>query len=96
MKPLNRGELLNRAFPMGDCIPNDAIDLIEANERAKCEAKFKQTLYELDWSKILHEAILLRQSSWPADIGNHTEWRNAGDTIMAALISRLKKQKVIT
>ena len=40
-KPLNRGELLNRAFPMGGCIPNDAIDLIEANERAKCEAEMK-------------------------------------------------------
>ena len=61
MKPLNREGM------------EQLIKDIEANERAKCEAEFKQKLYELDWAKILHEAI-----------------------IMAAFISRLKKQKVIT
>ena len=82
MKPLNREGM------------EQLIKDIEANERAKCEAKFKQTLYELDWAMILKNAIAMRTGSW--NFPNITEWRNAGDTIMAALISRLKKQKVIT
>jgi hypothetical protein len=49
-----------------------------------------QILGELDWMKILKNAINSRPSSWSDK--PVLEWRNAGDTVFCALVNELRER----
>ena len=53
----------------------------------------KFEIYQLDWIKILHEAIKARPKSWNQD--PVYEWRNASDEICGALIHALEEKSLI-
>lgn len=55
--------------------------------------KIKQEIYQLDWIKILNEAIKSRPSSW--NDNPIREWRNASDEILGALIHQMEEKKLI-
>lgn len=53
----------------------------------------RQRLYRLDWIQLLDHAIKLRPSSWGSS--PVLEWRNASDTVCAALIAALEDTGVL-
>ena len=63
------------------------------SEEKQIRAKIKQEIYQLNWIKILDEAIKSRPSSW--NDNPVREWRNASDEILGALINQMEDKKLI-
>ena len=63
------------------------IQKLLVSQREEILSEIKVSLYQLDWIKILDEAIKSRPNSWYRN-GSDTvrEWRNAGDEILGAMM----------
>jgi len=59
----------------------------------KGKKSISQILYEVEWREVLREAIKIRPASWCDNPVR--EWRNEGDTIMCAIMMKLKEKGVI-
>jgi hypothetical protein len=54
------------------------------------DMELRARLYQLDWIKILADAIEMRPTSW--NDKPVREWRNASDEICSAVIRALEKE----
>lgn len=52
-----------------------------------------QSLYKLDWSKILYQAIKNRPTSWKEI--PIKEWRNASDEVMIEVVNSIRQHHKI-
>ena len=89
------GKLTQEEIDDWDMMDEEGEKYTEGYKVGKQEAKkeFKQIIYQLDWIKIMNNAINSRKTSW--NDNPIREWRNASDEVCSALIRELEDKKII-